>query len=463
MHALNETRYQLPPGCQKDQSHPVNNLRLAVCGLLLVTAPHAPAETVKDREGAVRSDRAAMEGNARWIYNDWQKGFDEAKRTGKPLLVVLRCVPCLACAGIDAQVLSESDITSLLDKFVCVRVMNANALDLKLFQFDYDLSFSTIFFNGDGTVYGRYGSWRQQKDPLDKTTAGYKLALEGALDLHQKYPANKSALSGKQGGPVPYKTPVDIPGLKDKYTDELDWNANVVKSCVHCHQIGDSFRSTYRDAGRPIPPELIYPWPAPETIGLTLAPDAVARVEVVEKGSLAERAGLLPGDEMISVAGQPLVSVADVSWALHHAPDKGSVPIQITRGGTLKNLNLTLTGDWRRKTDISRRVGTWPMRGMAHGGMVLEDLGDTERASRSLDLKTMALRIKSVGQYGKHAAAKKAGFQKDDVIVEIAGLSNRMSESELIGHILQGHPPGDKIPATVLRGDEKMKLSLPIQ
>src|SRR6187455_560614 len=111
------------------------------------------AQAVKDREGAVRQDRATMEKDGRWLYNDFQRGFAEAKRTGKPLLVVLRCVPCLACAGIDSAVLlQETDLAPLLDQFVCVRVINANALDLSLFQFDYDLSFTTMFFNGDGTV-----------------------------------------------------------------------------------------------------------------------------------------------------------------------------------------------------------------------------------------------------------------------------------------------------------------------
>src|SRR5437016_10137890 len=157
-------------------------------------------DAVKDREGAVREDRAAMEKDARWIYNDFQRGFAEARRTGKPLLVVLRCVPCTACAGIDAAVLlQETELGPLLDQFVCVRVIDANALDLKLFQVDYDLSFSTVFFNGDGAVYGRYGSWRHQKDPQDKTTAGYKRALEAALAIHRGYPENKMALAGKQG------------------------------------------------------------------------------------------------------------------------------------------------------------------------------------------------------------------------------------------------------------------------
>ena len=60
-------------------------------------------QTVKDREGAVRKDKEVMEKDTRWIYNDYQKGMVEARRTGKPLLVVLRCVPCLACAGIDRR------------------------------------------------------------------------------------------------------------------------------------------------------------------------------------------------------------------------------------------------------------------------------------------------------------------------------------------------------------------------
>lgn len=28
-----------------------------------------------------------------WIYNDLDKGFAEAKAAGKPLMVVLRCIP----------------------------------------------------------------------------------------------------------------------------------------------------------------------------------------------------------------------------------------------------------------------------------------------------------------------------------------------------------------------------------
>ena len=45
-----------------------------------------------------------------------------------------------------------------MDKFVCVRVVKANQMDLTLMQFDYDLTFAVMFMNADKTVYGRFGS-----------------------------------------------------------------------------------------------------------------------------------------------------------------------------------------------------------------------------------------------------------------------------------------------------------------
>jgi hypothetical protein len=366
--------------------------------------------------------------------------------------------------GIDAQVLlQQTDLAPLLEKFVCVRVINANALDLSLFQFDYDLSFSALFFNGDGTVYGRYGSWTHHKNAQDKTTASFKSALEGALVLHRGYPANKAALAGKQGGAAPFKTPVNIPTLTGKYRLELDWSGKVVPSCVHCHQISDALRLSYRTKNEPVPADLIYPWPPPETIGLTLAQDYPARIESVSASSISSSASLQPGDDLISLGGQPLLSIADVSWVLNRASEEGTLRAVVKRDGVEKTLELALPANWRSKADISRRVGTWGMRGMATGGLVLEDLADEERARRSLPGDQMALVVKAVGEYGKHAAAKKAGFKKQDVIVEIDGLSKRLTEGELIGVLLRRHNPGAQVKATVLRDTGRVELTLPMQ
>jgi S1-C subfamily serine protease len=256
---------------------------------------------------------------------------------------------------------------------------------------------------------------------------------------------------------------VEIPLLAGKYKRDLDWEGKVVQSCVHCHQIGDAFRAWYRDQGKPVPSDLIYPMPMPETIGLTLAPEQIATVQSVVPGSIAAKAGLQAGDAIGLFNGQALLSVADFSWVLHRAPESGALPLSVKRGAQEQALTLDLPVGWRRQSDISRRVGTWPMRGMALGGLSLEDLDEAGRAQRGLAAGSMALFVKGVGMYGKNAAAKNAGFQKDDVIIGLGNLTTRVTEAQLIGHLLQQHKPGEKIKATVLRGGRRIELNLPQQ
>lgn len=424
------------------------------------------AATVKDREGAVRADRAAMENDKRWGYNDIESGFRQAKLTGKPLLVVLRCVPCLSCMGLDSAVLMQGDeLAPLLDQFVCVRVINANALDLTRFQFDFDLSFSTLFFNGDGTLYGRYGSWTHQKNSADTTLSGYKRSLEAALKIHAGYPGNKAQLAGKQGVALPFVSPLEMPTLAGRYQARLDWDGKVMQSCIHCHMLGDALRASYREKKEPIPTEWVYPMPSPETLGLSLAADPVGEVTAVTAGSLADAAGVRVGDALSSVAGQPLVSLADVSWVLHRSGDDDAsvLEMEVNRGGQALPLKVALPAGWKHGADNSGRVGAWPMRGMALGGMVLVDLTDEERQARGLSKEGMALFVKGLGMYGKHALAKKTGFQKEDVIVECDSLTERMTESRLLGHLLQKRLLGDQVEMSFLRGKERKTLKLPMQ
>lgn len=424
------------------------------------------AATVKDREGAVRADRAAMENDKRWAYNDIESGFRQAKLTGKPLLVVLRCVPCLSCMGLDSAVLMQGDeLAPLLDQFVCVRVINANALDLTRFQFDFDLSFSTLFFNGDGAVYGRYGSWSHQKNSADTTLSGYKQSLEAALKIHAGYPGNKAQLEGKQGAALPFMNPLDMPALAGRYQSRLDWDGKVMQSCIHCHMLGDALRASYRKKKEPIPTEWVYPMPQPETLGLNLAADPLAEVTSVMAGSVAELAGVKAGDVLSSVAGQPLVSVADVSWVLHRTGDEvpSLLAVKVKRGGQELSLEMALPTGWKHGADNSGRVGAWPMRGMATGGMVLVDLTDEERQARGLGKEGMALLVKGLGMHGKHALAKNTGFQKEDIVIACDGLTGRMTESRLLGHLLQKRLLGDAVEMSILRDKERKTLKLTMQ
>src|SRR5262245_6723799 len=129
---------------------------LIALGLILVTSP-APAW--QDRDAKVRNDRKAFEGKDAWIYNDLDSGTRAAKAANKPLMVVFRCIPCEACQEFDDDVARRDPIIrDLLDEYVCVRIVQANTIDLTRFQYDFDQSFAVILMNVDGTIYGRFGT-----------------------------------------------------------------------------------------------------------------------------------------------------------------------------------------------------------------------------------------------------------------------------------------------------------------
>lgn len=66
-------------------------LRPILLASLLFTFAAAAAGPTRDQK--VISDREDVLGGGKWIYNDFTQGLAEAKRSGQPLLVVLRCVP----------------------------------------------------------------------------------------------------------------------------------------------------------------------------------------------------------------------------------------------------------------------------------------------------------------------------------------------------------------------------------
>jgi serine protease Do len=369
------------------------------------------------------------------------------------------------CRAFDEQLVRRDPrVAGLMDRFVCVRVVQANAMELALFRFDYDLTFAAFFLNADRTIYGRYGSRSDRKDATkDMSMEGFRAALESALDLHKKYPSNKALLAGKQGGPTRFKSPEEFPSLAGKYKPTLDYEGKVVQSCMHCHQVHDAERRLFRDDRKPIPDNVLYPWPMPHTVGLKLDPREKATVTEVVPGSAADLGGFKTGDEIQTVERQPILSIADVQWVLHNASQPATLKAQVFRGRRQLDLTLDLGAGWRRQSDIGWRVTTWDLRRMAAGGLVLDELTAEERTNAKLSDKVLALRVKHVGQYGEHAAAKRAGFKEDDILVTVAGDSARLTENDLLARLVQTRMPGEKVAMTVLRAGERVELELPMQ
>jgi len=58
---------------------------------------------------------------------------------------------------------------------------------------------------------------------------------------------------------------------------------------------------------------------------------------------------------------------------------------------------------------------------------------------------------------------EKGGVKPDDIIVEWDGLTQRMTESEVIAHTLEKRTKGDKIPITVGAREQRLTFEIPMQ
>lgn len=417
----------------------------------------------QSREEKVRNDKQKVEAEGYWIYNDLPKAFAEAEKTGKPMVVVLRCLPCVECVKLDDELIdADTRVRPLLDKFVRVRVVSTNGLDLSLFQFDTDQSFAVFLLNADKTIYGRFGTRSHRTNWIgDVSIEGMAKALQGALDLHADYPANKESLAAKRGPAPEFARPELFPSLKDKYQSTLNYQGNVVKSCIHCHQIGDAVRELVRDRGEKMPETVLFPYPHPKTIGLVLDPKEKATVLSVEPGSVADKAGLKAGDAIQSLNGQPLLSIADVQWVLHRAsPEGAELKAEVKRGNDEITKTISLPKNWRRQDDIAWRASTWGLRQAALGGMFLAARPESEDDSDTSSSETKVLKVQHVGQYAPHDIAHRAGIRKGDQLVSFDGRTDFTRETDIIAYSLWERNPGDDIKVTVRRDGKQRTFTL---
>lgn len=444
------------------------NLRIAAPLLLSVMYALSLVEqaSAQSREEKVRKDRKTFEANGFWIYNDLAKGFAEARQTGKPMLVSFRCIPCEECVKLDDELIHDDDrVRPLLEKFVRVRVISANGLDLAQFQFDTDQSFAMMMLNADGTVFGRFGTRSHRTAWQDDVSIdGLAKALEGVLALHAKYPANKAELAAKKGPPPEYPVPEKFPLLAGKFGSQLDYSGNVVKSCIHCHQVGDAQRKFHRDQQEPFPGRVLFPYPHPKAIGLILDPRQCATVLRVDKNSIADQAGFQTGDVISKLDGQPLLSLADVQWVFHNTGNNGgSVNAEILRSGQPMKLVLTLPRGWRQLDDISWRASTWQLRRMALGGMKLTQLAPAERTALGYAENATALKVEHVGQFSPHDAAKHAGIEKGDIVVSFDRKTDLLRETDVIAYSLWNCPVSSKVSVKFQRGGTEKTVTLEVK
>lgn len=168
-----------------------------------------------------------------------------------------------------------------------------------------------------------------------------------------------------------------------------------------------------------------------------------ARIESVASESPAARAGLLAGDIVTAVSGNPTRSFIDVFSALESAPIGKPVDVSVTRGGSnRKNVSLTLV-------EVPRPDG---------GELLWKRFGIRARELTAADLRSLGLRrpvALIVTDVRRGTQAEREGLEGGDLITKIGGIPT--GSLDQVGAILEEIRPGQNVGIGVMRiGSEAM-------
>lgn len=417
---------------------------------LVLNTPAAKPPPLLDR---LKDDHAR--GQKQWIYNDFQKAVTEAKRTGKPIFVTFRCVPCEACESFDAEVAKNNQrIKQLADKhFVSLRQVEMKGVDLSQFQFDYDLSWAAMFINADGTVYGRYGTQSAAGPDAYNSVESLEKTMRRVLTVHAKYATYRKYLADKRGKPKPYKTAMEMPGLDQKRKDKYQLLTER-KNCIHCHNIHDAEHNNLKLTGR-WSNEALWRYPLPDNIGLQIDPKDGLKINKVIPGSAAAKAGLKPGQQISYINNQLILSIADIQWVLHNLPNTAT-NISVFASGSDRFLNLTTQPGWK-KTDVSWRgsMGSVsPFLGVWAPTATPQELSELNLANGQNALKVKWINRGTQG--GREVF--KAGLREGDFILALNNkpFDNTITPQRFTTHIKLNYKSGQKLPITIMRNGKRM-------
>ena len=401
-------------------------------------------------------------GQKQWIYNDFNKAVSEAKRTGKPIFVTFRCVPCEACESFDAEVAKNNQVIRELaeNHFVSLRQVEMKGVDLSKFQFDYDLSWAAMFINADGTVYSRYGTQSAAGADAYNSVESLEKTMRRVLTLHSNVTNYRKYLSGKSGKPKPYKTALEMPGLDQKRKQQFQLLTER-KNCIHCHNIHDAEHNHLKLTNK-WTQEILWRYPLPDNIGLSIDPKDGLKINKVATGSPAAKAGMKAGQSIAYINNQLILSIADMQWVLHNLPNTGN-NIRIRLWNDNREHLLTTQAGWKR-TDISWRGSMGSVEPFV--GVWAPTATPQELKKLNLPATQHALKVKWInkGMPGGHGAFK-AGLREGDYILALGGkpFDKNITPQRFTTHIKLNYKKGQKLPVTLMRDGKSFPFAWPLQ
>jgi len=228
--------------------------------------------------------------------------------------------------------------------------------------------------------------------------------------------------------------------------------------------VGEAEVLSLRKLGEPVLDRQLWPYPVPDLLGVNVKRDDQKTIQSVTRGSPSDRAGFREGDRILTVQGQPIISIADIQWALHNAGDGGPVHFELARGDRRVQVALPLKPGWRRAADASWRV-SWDLQGTL-AGFICETLTPRERASAGLARNALALRLKATQSENRYLRfgnpAARTVFRQGDIIIGVDGQKKPLTVREFLAYLLQQKKPGESVRLTLLRENARLDVDLAV-
>lgn len=344
----------------------------------------------------------------------------------------------MSCAEFDGQVVRLEQFQDIADRFVRVRLAQIEHMDLKVFDFDYDLTFMVLFMNSSDQVYARYGG-RCEKGPDERQSlAGLRYTMESVLSEHE---AKRPRVAPRETG-------------KPFYIREIA-PARGLGRCIHCHQAKEVIYDRLDQQGK-WNRDLAYRYPLPENLGFQLEVDRGNIVQSVTRDSPADDSGLQSGDLITSLNRVPIHAFGDAQFALDRAPKRGLIEVQWQRAGREMRGRIALPDRWRR-TDVSWRPSLQNF--VASAGVYGKDLTPGEKAEFGLAADRLAFRQKDAIT----PQAKKAGIQPGDIIIGVDDQELKSRAYKFLFYIRSNYLKGEVVTVNLIRNGKRMRLAMKLE
>lgn len=315
-----------------------------------------------------------------------------------------------------------------------------NNVDIGLFDYDRHNAVYYFAMNADERIYLRYGGRDETSPETYLNLDSFERALEAGLREHARY---RRGTLPKRERPAPLY-PRDIELVRSEVL--------AMGRCVECHLIAD-YQLLQRELDGTLDKRRdMFVYPDIKRIGIHL--DVPTGLGVKETAGPAALAGMRPGDYILALNGEPVLTFGDVQYLYNKVPrDSKEATFTVRRGDTAQEVRVDLPGDWWY-TDLYHRY--WSVDPQAYfyvRGLTFEE---KERLGFRTDgFASVVTGVDTGAQvYNLH------DLEERDIIYAVNGVEADGSTQNLDLYIKLNIQGGDDFRVKILRGRQPMELRI---